>query len=207
MFKNNNYVIIENGIDYDKFAFSNDKRIKIRNKYNIKDTDKVIGHIGRYCVEKNYPFLISTISKLMDNNAEYKLMLIGNICQNDIIINMLKSQNIYEKTIMVGMVQDTSEYYCAMDSFYLPSLSEGLPVSMIEAQISGLKCITSVNVPYEAKITDNIVYCELNVDENVNQLKLLTDNNASRSNIRHDDKYDIKITIKKLTDYYRSLAK
>ena len=202
MFKDRHFITIENGIDYQRFAYSKEKRDIIREKLKIKDNEKIIGHIGRYCVEKNYPFLISVVAKLMKKEKNAKLMLIGNICTNDMVLSMLKENNIFENTILVGMVKDTSDYYSAMDVFFMPSLAEGFPISLVEAQASGLNCVASANITKEIKIIDNIVYDDFNTDDNVRDLLFFLNDKKDRSLTTIDSKLDLKYTSKKMMNYY-----
>lgn len=202
MFKDKAFELIPNGVDFVRFAYDINKRQEIRSSFNIADDYKVIGHIGHDCVEKNYPFLIPTVSKLIHEHSQYRLMLIGNVCYSEKIIEMLRENGIFYKTIFVGRVNDTSAYYSAMDIFFLPSIAEGFPVSLVEAQVNGLPCVTSKAVTREAAVTDRIEFCEF--DENIVKDRLfeMAETCYERNNFKISDKLNIDNTSRMLVEYY-----
>ena len=63
--------------------------------------------------------------------------------------------------LFLGSRSDVWDYYQAMDQFWLPSLYEGLPVSVVEAQTSGLPCLISDTVTTEAKILEETLFLKL----------------------------------------------
>lgn len=202
MFGENNFTVIENGINLDRFKYDDKAREEIRKKYNIKKEEKIIGHIGHVCVEKNYPFLFPSIAELIKREDNYKLMLIGNICNGESIKKLIEENNLSKKVINVGLVEDTSKYYSAMDVLYLPSLNEGLPLVTIEAQATGLPCVISKNVTRETKISDIVEYTDLDINKSVDNLIMMSNLKVDRNKIKIDDKFDIKKSSKKLFDFY-----
>lgn len=208
MFKNKPFTIIENGIDIDRFRYSFEKRNIIRNKYGIADNNIVIGHVGRETIDKNYPFIISTFSKLVKINKNYKLMLVGDInCLSNTIIDMIHEYGIENNTICTGPVNNTEDYYSAMDVFFFPSLKEGLGMSLIEAQASGLPCVAGKNIPKDAKVSDNFVF--IDYDENIamNNIMKYSVLTIDRKKAFIDQRYNIKNSSAKLFEFYRNNLK
>lgn len=203
MFKNDNFTVIENGVDFDKYRFSETDRKKIRNRFGFGDNDVVIGHIGHVCPEKNYPFIFKMFSKLVESDIGYKLLLVGNVDNDEWIKTMIEEHDIVNNVFFTGLVKDVAPLYSAMDLFFLPSISEGFPVSLIEAQVNGLFCVTSVAVTKETKICDDIVYLDFNlnlVKDNI--IKAVTiDKDRERANV--SDSLDIRNTTAKLMRFYR----
>lgn len=203
MFKGKPFLVIENGVDFSRFRFDKDNRLSVRKSFLISDNDIVIGHVGHVCFEKNYPFLIPVISKLIATNPNYRLMFIGNICYDEDIKKSLKEYDILDKTIMVGEVSDVSPFYSAMDLFFLPSISEGFPVSLVEAQVSGLPCVTSIAVTRDTKIIDDIVYLDYDADTVVESIKYLTEKTRNRTEVEVSQKLNVRNTTLKLISFYR----
>ena len=73
------------------------------------------------------------------------------------------SLNLDDSVIFLGQRNDVNELYNAMDLFLFPSLYEGLGMVLIEAQSSGLYCITSGEVPIVANVTGNVIFVNLSV--------------------------------------------
>ena len=107
----------------------------------------------------------------------------------------------------LGQKDNVNEYYNAMDLFLFPSLYEGLGMVAVEAQVNGLPCVVSDEVPKIAKISDNIEFVSLNE----NKLKWTTIINKLKNSGRKNDKnnklgkFDIKSENKKLKDFYLSI--
>ena len=196
-------VVINNGIDFNKFSYNDNKREKIRSKYNIEDNTLVIGHVGRMEKVKNHKFLLELFSLYNAKNQNSILLLIGDGSLRSELEEYSKGLNIDDKVIFVGNTLDVNEYYNAMDIFVFPSLYEGLPFTLIESQVNGLPVIASNNIDKKVKFNENFVFESLdNVDEwliNLNKLIRIT-------NISNDlDKYNIDKVVKKLEEFYKGL--
>lgn len=159
MFKKNNFLVINNAIDYDKYKFNNDYRVKIRSELKISDDTKILGFVGRYTPQKNVFFFIDLIKKLPE---EYKILMIGNGQQKDEFLKRVESENLENRFIFIEETTKVNEYYSAFDYFLLPSLYEGLPVVGVEAQANGLPCLLSNTISSECEISNNIVYLDRN---------------------------------------------
>lgn len=147
--------IIYNGINLQNFLYNEEIRKKIRTQFNIKD-NIVIGHIGRFEYQKNHKFIINIFSELLKNNKKYELWLIGDGKLKEEIEDYIGSKKIKEHVKLFGIVDNVNELLQGMDIFIFPSIYEGLGISLIEAQISGLKSIVSEAIQEEAIITDNV---------------------------------------------------
>ena len=176
-----NTTIINNGIDCEKFTFNATQREEIRKKYNIKDEDKIIGHIGRFSPEKNHEFMINIISKIIKKNKNYKLFLVGEGPLKNEIMNRCKDLNIEENVLFIGNTGETYKYYSAFDIFIMPSIYEGLPIVGIEAQCEGLKCIFSDNIDKQILITENAKMLKLDEDNWVDEIIKNDINNKRKS--------------------------
>lgn len=162
LFGNSHYEIIENGISINKFKFDNKVRQVVREKNGIKFDEIVIGHIGRFVPVKNHKFLVDIFNECLKVNENMKLLLVGDGEEKEKISSYVKDLNIEKKVIFIGSVPDSSIYYNAMDVFVFPSLFEGLPYALVEAQVNGLNIITSDRVSKDAKLIDNVTFLSLN---------------------------------------------
>ena len=203
LFKKKEFSVIYNGIDFNKFVFSLNSRLKIRNELNINDNIVLIGNIGRTEKQKNQFFLLDFFSKIVKKNKNYRLIIIGTGSLENKLIEYSKKLQISNNVIFKKNINNINEYMCAMDAFCLPSLYEGLGIVLIEAQVSGLKCFaTKDTVAKETNISNNIKYLPLNSDEWANNL-LNCSNNYERIECSNNQ-FDIKNVATDLENRYIS---
>lgn len=161
----NNVTIINNGIDNNRFKFSKKSRNKIRKELNIKDNDFLIGHIGRFSLQKNHEKIIDIFKCILRKKSNSYLALIGvGEKEQEIRDLVLKDSLLKKHVLFLDKRMNTEEYYSAFDCFLMPSLYEGLPIVGIEAQCSGLTCFFSDTIDHKILITDKSTLVSL--DEN-----------------------------------------
>ena len=151
--------VINNGIFTEDFAYSDIARKEIRDKFKIGDNDILIGTVGRMTAVKNQLFLVHVLQKLGKN---YKLMILGDGEDRSKIESEIKDNCLEARVLLPGSVSNVNDYLSAFDLFVLPSLHEGMPYSVIEAQAEGLRCIVSDTVSKEVEITDLVSFSRLN---------------------------------------------
>ncbi|GAA0827190.1 glycosyltransferase family 1 protein [Clostridium tertium] len=200
-----NFIVYNNAIDVDKFKFNKDVSDNIRTEFDINN-NFVIGHVGRFNTQKNHIFLIKVFNEVHKRNDKVTLLLLGEGELENEIKNMVKKLGLENNIKFLGVRSDMDRIYQAMDLFILPSLFEGLPVSAIEAQAAGLKCILSDRITKETTMTDNIEYLSLNsgLSKWANEI-LKYNNNYERKDTSKLIKlsgYDIKSQAKQLQDFY-----
>lgn len=205
MFHSNDYTIIHNGVNFEKNCFSDGNRLFIRNQYGIKDSDFLIGHVGRSSKAKNYPYIIKLFKEFKSKNPNSYLMLIGDVENDNDVKRLVVENNLISSVIFTGVLSNLSLYYSAMDVFILPSLYEGVSVSLIEAQLSGLICIVSENISKESDISGNVRYVSLkSLDEGIKEIGRVNKIDRSFSKLKIDSSYDIRNTSKQMFDFYES---
>lgn len=156
-----NYYMIPNGLDLKRFEFDVNKRNQMRMTLGIKKDMMILGHIGRLSTPKNHKFLLNVFNKYHKINSNSKLLLVGDGELFDCIKEHIDKLNISDAVIMTGSKQNTEDYYQVMDIFVFPSLWEGLPVSVVEAQANGLQCLISDVITHDVDLTDLIQYLPL----------------------------------------------
>lgn len=196
------FEVINNAIDVNKFKFDENKRKNMRRHLNLEDKF-VIGHVGRFCEQKNHKFLIEILRKYLILNPKTILLTIGEGELKNEIKSKALSYNLQDNIIFMDPIDNVNDYLQAMDVFVLPSLFEGLPVVAVEAEANGLTVITSNTVSKELPIKELSVYCDLNyIDEWCKKIQ----NNIVRRMDRTDDitnaNYNIEVEAKKLTNMY-----
>ena len=154
-------IIIPNYIDANKFAFSNEIRQKERHKLGLED-NFVIGQVARLASEKNQKFLIDIFECVFKNDNSARLLLVGGGPLEDELKGYAKEKKLEDHIIFTGAADNPQDYYNIMDVFVLPSLFEGLPITGIEAQASGLPCVFSDTITQEVQLTDNCKFVSLN---------------------------------------------
>ena len=151
----NNYTIISNGIDIEKYKYNEEKRKEYRKLLNINDNEILIGNVGRLSKEKNQIFILEILKKILNKNKNYKLLLIGNGSYKNQIKNKIEELKIKDNVIIFENRNDINYLLMAMDIFVFPSIFEGLGIALIEAEATGLPSICSAGIPKEAIVNKN----------------------------------------------------
>lgn len=207
-FESGKVFIVNNGIDVDSYVFNEKIRKEKRNELKIKDSDIVIGHVGRFMKQKNHDFIIKIFNELYKENNNYKLMLIGQGQLQEEIKQKVEEMGIEDVVMFLGQKNDVNNYYQAMDMFLFPSLYEGLGMVFVEAQASALPSVASTEVPKIAKVSDKAYFIDLDKPVNVwiDTIKKVS-NQERKVNIKRikDCGYDIVTEAKKLEKKYYEL--
>lgn len=195
-----------NAIDLSLYKFSAIKREQIRTKLNVKNDELLIGNVGRLSYPKNQSFLIQVFYSFLKTRPGSKLLLVGNGEMELEIKALVEKLGLGKDVIFTGSVNNVQDYLSAMDLFVFPSYWEGLPVSVIEAQMAGLYCIVSSNVTREVRIGPNIEFDDLNrgIDFWVNRIANAPMYPREKMNIQNEN-YDIKEAAQKAEKFYLSL--
>lgn len=162
----NRVMIANNGLKLDDYKFDPTIRTKMRSEIGIKD-QLVIGHIGRFCIQKNQGFLIEILKHLEKKIKNYYLVIVGTGSLEGDFKDKLKLSGLEKRVIFLGVRADIPKILQGFDIFVLPSLFEGLPIVGVEAQAAGLPCVFSDTITNEAKIIDNVSFLSLKVSPEV----------------------------------------
>lgn len=152
--------IIPNAIDESLYRFNPLMRDSTRCDLHLEGK-YVIGHVGRFSPEKNHEFILQIFDEVYRRDRTSVLLLIGDGPLELQIKAHARRLDAKENIIFLGSRNDVPRLMQAMDCLLLPSLHEGLGMSLIEAQAAGLKCFASLGVPKEANITGLVEYLPL----------------------------------------------
>ena len=103
----------------------------------------IYGSIGRLAYPKNYEFLIENHKKVLSFEPKAKLVIIGEGPERSKYEGLIKVYGLEKSVFLLGEMREASRYLQAFDLFILPSVFEGLSLSLIEAKISGIKTLAS----------------------------------------------------------------
>ncbi|MFF5381641.1 glycosyltransferase family 4 protein [Pedobacter suwonensis] len=136
-----------NGINlqhFSKAALTPAVTLSLRNKYNIGQTDRVFGYVGRLVNDKGIRELIEAWQLLLKEFTQIKLLLIGPFEDRDALNEDIKGFITKEPSIIhTGLILDVLPYYGLMDIFILPSHREGFPTVVLEASAMEIPVITT----------------------------------------------------------------
>ncbi len=137
-----NSLIIWNGVNFDKFTYVLESKDAIRNSLSIPDNAFVVCHVGSFSKAKNHPFLVDVFCQVYRKDRNSFLLLVGN-GDSSSVIEKLERCGLTNRYCILSNRSDVERMLKAADVFLFPSLYEGLPVSLVEAQIAGLRCVVS----------------------------------------------------------------
>lgn len=209
MFSGAPYQIINNAIDVAAYSYDPEKRIEMRQKLGLEN-ELIVGHVGRFNPQKNHPFLLDIFAALPKKEPDAVLLLAGG--GEDMTKIQAKAQilGIAERVRFLGVRSDVADLMQAMDVFVFPSLYEGLPVTMVEAQAAGLPCLISDKIPPECILTNGLVdVLPLSAEPKTWAATILEKKNFPRSDRRSEiaaHGFDITTEAVKLQKFYLEAA-
>lgn len=200
--------VVKNGIDSEKYIFNLLKRQNYLNEFNINGKT-VIGNVARFSHQKNHMFALNVFSEYHKFNPNSVLLLVGDGELKEQIYTKAKMYNVLDSVIFTGVRNDVPDLLNVFDVFLMPSFHEGLPVSVVEAQASGLKCLLSDAITNEVDVTGNVEFMSLEKSPCEWAKKIVSMLPYERRNTQQqiiDSGYDIKSTAKYLTEFYLKIT-
>lgn len=153
---------ILNGIESSLFSYDEQTRIDIRKELNIEDKF-VLGHVGRFENQKNHTYLLDIFAEVASRRPDSTLLLVGIGSLQPMLEQKAIDLGVADKVIFIGFRADRERILQAMDSFVFPSLYEGLPVTLIEAQVSGLPLFASATITRDVESLPLITYLSIDI--------------------------------------------
>lgn len=203
-FGNKKCQIMKNGIDVDKFKFNCSIRERVRRELKI-DNCFVIGHVGRFGIEKNHKKLIDVFYEISKLDDTARLILCGDGEERKRIETQIKEMGLEGKVLLMGVVNNVHEILQAIDIFVMPSYFEGLPFALIEAQAAGLKCVVSNTVSKESDILGWNTFLPLSLDD-FHWAKAVTNQVSEERNkaagIIKNKNFDIYECVKRVEEHF-----
>ena len=200
------YRIFNNAIDVEKFKYDPDLRSAVREKLGVGEKEYVIGHVGRFDSAKNQSYLIEIYNEISKKRKDVKLMLVGDGAAREKVKLRAEELGLTERIMFLGIRSDVPELLQAMDIMVFPSKNEGLPVTLVEAQASGLACVISDGVPTDSIIArDLVTVCSLKDPPEIwadHVIRRLGEERRDHSCDVAEAGFDIKQTAKWIEEFY-----
>lgn len=202
--------IVRNGIEVEKFRYDESVRAEVRRELGIVDKH-VVGHVGRFSPGKNQKYLVDVLARLARRDPAAVLVLLGDGEEMERVRQRAEAQGVADRVLFLGTRTDIERYYQAFDAFVFPSVWEGLGMVLVEAQVSGLRCVASFRVPREADVTGNVTFLEIG-EANVDQWADAVEGAFGGERVSRDREavsagYDINAVAAGLADQYLAMVK
>lgn len=203
------FVVINNAIDLTKYYPAAQKRREIRKKMHIDNDTLVIGNIARFVEEKNQLFFVDLAKAIKSAKMKMIILLIGDGPLRNRVEKESEYWQVNDIIHFLGSRNDTAELYNVMDVFCLPSIFEGLPITLMEAQACGIPIVVSDSVTNEANIGIGS-YISLSLQETTEKwlecIKISCGKRVEDKDIIErrfcEAEYEIKSIVKKIQNIY-----
>lgn len=149
--------VIKNGVCTNLYQNNLEIKQAARKKLGIDQGAFVVGHVGRFQIQKNHTFLIDVFAAVKERRPKSVLLLVGDGPLRAEMQQKVIDLGIKDSVCFLGVRSDVPEIMQAMDVFAFPSLFEGLPVTLVEAQASGLHCIISDTITKEVDMGAGLI--------------------------------------------------
>lgn len=205
MFGDADFRVLNNAIDAGRYAFDPAVRGEVRRELGLPADALVVGHVGRFDPQKNHRFLVEIFEKMPE---DARLLLVGDGVLRPDVEQQAEALGIRDRILFTGVRTDVDRLLQAMDVFLMPSLFEGLPVSIVEAQAAGLPCLISDKVPIECKKTELVTQIPLEASPDEWAEAVLSAAEAPRGDTLaqiREAGFDIRANAEWLQNYYLSV--
>ncbi len=200
-FNVNDTLVLNNGISVEKFLEPGVTKSEMRKELGIPEDAFLIGNVGRLSPEKNHEFMIKIFIQLLNRKPNAHMLFVGSGIIEDEVKEMIKNSGVADKITLISNRGDVNRVITALDVFMFPSLFEGLGIALLEAEISGLRCVVSDQVPKDAYISDNLA--SLSLDQPISDwCDAILDDSIKTPPSKSMADYDIRNIIGHLENIY-----
>ncbi|PAV31556.1 glycosyl transferase family 1 [Virgibacillus profundi] len=203
--------ILKNGIETNLFQYCQETRKSIRSELKINEDTLVLGHVGRFSPQKNHLFLLDIFAEVNKKLPDSVLVLAGDGPLKTELKEKVTALKLDKKVRFLGIREDIHKLLQAFDLFVFPSFHEGLPVTLIEAQGSGLSCFISDTITNEVDMKVGLIK-HLPLANKEKWIKQITDFNKNKQTRKinqqalNNQGYDIRKTAELTQTSYLSLG-
>lgn len=191
--------IIPLPIDTDRFQFNQKIKEEERGKLQLHNT--ILFHAGNFREAKNHVFLIDLIKELEKlYPGKYTLLLAGDGELRTKIEEMAKGLPV----VFLGSISDMERKMCAADAFLFPSLNEGLPTVVLEAQANGLSCLLSDRITGEVAKTNLVRFLPLDLYVWIHAIDNLISHNRLPYKKQIEETNSIEVSLKEMNRLYEN---
>lgn len=203
------YTVINNGIDTTRFHYDKIAGETIRKELGLNSEATVLVHVGRFHHQKNHKFLADIFKVYHSLNSNSYLLLVGEGPLQEVVKKQVNDYGIADNVKFLNNRMDVPAILSASDVFVFPSFYEGLPLTLVEAQASGLPIVCSDAITDETRLTNT--YYALSLNDDVSKWcdaiekcgKTINDRNKAAMVVKAAG-YDSNDVAKQIQDYYLS---
>lgn len=147
--------VIPNGIRLRRFTFRQPERTAVREELGLRPEEMAICSVGRLSAVKNNQLLIRVMAQLPET---YRLFLVGKGVEEQALRDLAAECGVAERVMFLGFRADVDRILNGMDVYAMPSLHEGMPFALIEAQANGLPCVVTEHISREVALTELVQF-------------------------------------------------
>ena len=207
LYDSGNITVLKNAVDFDKFKIDEEIINKKRKELNITDGMFVVAHVGRFTIAKNHKKVISVFKAVKYKKPNAILVLVGDGEEHENIEKWIEEYGIKDSVIMTGKVTDPHNYYPLFDVLMLPSVFEGVPVTVVESQIAGVPCVISSIVNSDVIISNTCHYADVNSTDEIWANEIISVSEEHTELNENSKDYNIIYAVKTLESKYDKLLK
>ncbi len=200
MFGVSDSIVLNNGVDVEALKNARNSGV-VRKELSIPNNAFVLGHIGRFSEVKNQKFLVDVFIEISRKNANTFLLLVGDGPDKNEVIKKLERAGMNGRYLILSNRNDVPDLLSAMDVFVFPSLYEGLPLSLVEAQIARKPCFISNQINKHAVISNLVTILSFK-DGAKKWANVILDYKKPAKMVVKDEDWDIRKITKQLEQIY-----
>ena len=159
MFGKLDYEVIHNAIDIEKYAYNAEKANKIIEEFHLEQKH-VYGHIANFIASKNHMYLLAIYAEIIKQDSNAVCFCLGEGKLRPQIEQEIERLGIRDHVILTGVRHDVEDFMSCFDVLIFPSVFEGLPLTLIEAQASGVPCLISDTITKDVVVSQGLVEME-----------------------------------------------
>ena len=197
-----------NAVDLERFSFRLLVRDTYRKEMKIESGQLVILHVGRITAPKNPPMIYNVFKSIVNQDPQALCLWVGTGEMEEQYRKKIADDHLEDRIVMTGVRSDIPQLLMAADCFLFPSLWEGLPVSVIEAQATGIPCVLSDAISKEVEVSSLIEWHSLSESPDIwasrciELARMSHKRRKSPTDAIRKAGYDINESVKWLSDYY-----
>lgn len=142
---------IINSVDVERFRNTPERRQHARRTLGLADDELVIGNVARLVDFKNHRMLIDVVPELVKTFPKLKVVIIGYGELEGTLREQVRQMGLEQHVLLTGKRSDVADMLPGFDVYCVPSLTEGLPIALLEACASALP-VVATNVGGNAEV-------------------------------------------------------
>ena len=204
------YYSIPNAINAELYCYDDQKAKAVRRQMGVADNGLLCGHVGSFTAPKNHGFLLDIFAEVLKQRPDARLVCCGAGELMAQVREKAAALGIMDKMILTGNVMDVNDYLIAMDVMVFPSLFEGFPIAVIEAEAAGLPVVMSDVITKEVDLTDLVYRHALSDSADVwakTICGIKTGQRTEYNKVIADSEYNMQSCVKLITSLYEEMAR